>query len=223
MRILAISDPHGSEAMLAAIAAKAEEADLILLAGDLTDFGGELDARSLLAPLAHFFGKLVAVPGNCDKRGARDLFVELGISADGRLVEKPGALVIGSGGGNLHTRMTPYERRDDDLLEALLSGFAEARAKADAGEPLIALTHAPPKGSGADLRRKASVGSRGLAEALARIKPILWVCGHIHESPCVADVGGTLVLNPGPLCEGNYAWARVEAGAHRAEAELFKL
>ncbi len=50
--------------------------------------------------------------------------------------------------------------------------------------------------------------------------------GHIHESPCAAFSGKTLVLNPGPLQSGRCALARLEWGADgawRAEAELLSL
>ena len=105
-------------------------------------------------------------------------------------------------------------------------GRALASALATAGDeslPLVALTHAPPKGSGADRLKGGEAGSQALREALERFAPPLWLCGHIHESPCAAFVGATLVVNPGPLRDGRFAVASIErwrGGAWRAEAEL---
>jgi uncharacterized protein len=227
MRILAISDVHGSAEMLARIAPEAAKADLVLIAGDLTDFGGASEARRLLSILESWAGKTVIVAGNCDKLGARSLFEEREISADGCFVESGGARVIGAGGSPLRTGMTPYERHDVELSDALELALEElAESGSDPDLPLVVLTHTPPKASCADRRKGADVGSQALADALSRIAPPLWVCGHIHESPCTAHSGRTLVLNPGPLHDGRYAIARMEkgtGGAWRAEAELLSL
>jgi uncharacterized protein len=226
MRILAVADLHGSASALEALVAKSSDADLLLIAGDLTDFGGEAEARILLRLLAGFKGRMAAVGGNCDKRGARELLETEGLSVDGTLLKVGGALVIGSGGGTFRTGITPYERREGELAEALDRGYETAKTLVGSGQPLIVLTHAPPKDSGADLRRSVHVGSTAFAEALDRLAPSLWVCGHIHESPSASYSGRTLVINPGPLHEGNYAEARLEVdgfGAWRAEAELRRL
>jgi uncharacterized protein len=223
MLILVASDAHGSSEAIVAVTERARNADLILFAGDLTDFGGEEDARSLLKLLGPARGKLAAVPGNCDKKGAREFLESEGLSAEGHLLRMAGAAIIGSGGSPRWTGITPYERGDKEVAASLFAASAELAFEGAKGLPLIVLTHAPPKGSGADLRKGAYIGSEALAEALERLAPVLWVCGHIHESPCAARVGRTLVLNPGSLRDGRYASASVERGpdgAWRAEAEL---
>ncbi|HET7838601.1 MAG TPA: serine/threonine protein phosphatase, partial [Rectinemataceae bacterium] len=75
---------------------------------------------------------------------------------------------------------------------------------------------------GADLRRGTPLGSESLRAALDAFRPLLWVCGHIHESPSAQVVGGTLVVNPGPLNEGRFARILVDrqSGAWSAKAEL---
>jgi uncharacterized protein len=223
MRILVISDLHGSSEALASVLPKAEGCELILFAGDLTDFGGEREARALLDLFGDLKTKLLAVPGNCDKKGAREALEDEGLSVEGRSLERGGARVIGSGGGPRWTGMTPYEKPDEELAQVLYAG---ASASGSPGLPLIVLSHAPPKGSGADSRKGSSLGSGSLAAALDRLTPALWACGHIHESPCAAYVGRTLVLNPGPLKDGRYAIASIErdgGGAWRSEAELLRI
>lgn len=223
MTVLAISDLHGDGARLERLSEIGAGADLVLVAGDLTDFGGEREARALIDALAWARGRLVTVPGNCDKKAVRDLLEAEGLSADGRLVQTGGARVIGAGGSPLRTGLTPYERRDGELGEALRSALGSIKAPRGPSGPLVVLSHAPPKGSGADRRKLADVGSPALREACERIAPALWVCGHIHESPSAAFLGRTLVLNPGSLREGRYALASLERGADgawRAEAEL---
>ena len=88
--------------------------------------------------------------------------------------------------------------------------------------PLVVLSHQPPKDSGADERRGVSVGSPALRKVLDAAAPALWICGHIHESPCARRVGDCLVVNPGPAKEGRYAIIRLDrdGGTWTASAEL---
>jgi uncharacterized protein len=222
MIILAISDIHGAFDRLATLPRRCREADLVLLAGDVTDFGGAVEARRALTALDWARGRIAAVPGNCDKQAARSALEEDGVSADGLLVEIGGALVAGSGGSPLRTGMTPYERRDRDIADSLRACLAGVDGAS--GKPLVVLTHAPPKGTGADERKGASQGSAALKEALESISPSLWICGHIHESPVARLVGRSLVVNPGPLHDGRYALIRLErdGAAWRAQAELLE-
>lgn len=228
MRIFVISDLHGSSKALKAVLPTAESCGLILFAGDLTDFGGEAEARALLELFGPLKSRLLAVPGNCDKKGARELLESEGLSVEGTSAAKTGLAVVGSGGSPHWTGLTPYEKPDDELARDLYKG-AEALESGPGdtprGLPLGVLSHTPPKGSGADLSRGSSIGSASLAVALESLTPVLWVCGHIHESPCAAYVGRTLVINPGPLKEGRYAIAELDqdvSGAWRAKAELFR-
>jgi len=200
--------------------------DLILIAGDLTDFGGSKELRYLLDLLGPLCSKMAAVPGNCDRRGARELLELEGLSADGRLLDKCGALVAGSGGGILHTGLTPYERRDEELGASLENALANRPGAAAEGRPLIVLSHTPPHDSGADTRHGNSLGSRRYKDILEKERPPLWVCGHIHESRSSARHGSTLVVNPGSFKEGFYAMVELReqrGNAWNAEAELCRI
>jgi len=221
MLILAISDIHGAAERLGGISEQCRSADLVLVAGDITDFGGAAEAERVVAALGEARGKVAVVPGNCDKHAARQVLEAAGLSADGRVVELGGALVAGSGGSPLLTGLTPYERRDRDIADTLRACVAGVGGSN--GKPLVVLTHAPPRNSGADEQRGLRAGSKALREALDSIAPALWVCGHIHESPCARLSDRSLVVNPGPLHDGRYALIRLErdpGGAWLASAEL---
>ena len=224
MLILAISDIHGRAERLPKIVLEVPDADLVLVSGDLTDFGGLDELEEVLAALGAKGSRLVVVPGNCDKRATRERLVKLGLSADGRLVERSGALIAGAGGSSLRTGLTPYERHEEAIADALRDAFEEAR-RDSGGKPLLVLSHQPPQDSGADMRRGACVGSPTLRLILDRVQPPLWVCGHIHESPCASRIGACLVVNPGPAAEGRYALVNLERrgeGEWWAEAELHR-
>jgi Icc-related predicted phosphoesterase len=226
MRLMALSDIHGATARLSELGKRMKSMDLILIAGDLTDFGGAKELRGLLDLLGPLCVKMAAVPGNCDRRGARELLETEGISADGRLLQKGGALVAGSGGGMLHTGFTPYERRDEELGLSLEQALADRSAVEKSNRPLIVLSHTPPRDSGADSRHGNPLGSWRYKDIMEKERPPLWVCGHIHESRSSALHGATLVVNPGPFSEGYFATLELqqgEEGKWRAQAELCRI
>ncbi|MDA8425136.1 MAG: metallophosphoesterase family protein [Treponema sp.] len=226
MRLLILSDLHGAVEALAELDQSMRSADLILIAGDLTDFGGSKELRALLDVLGPFRSKMAAVPGNCDRRGARELLEQEGLSADGRLLDTGGALVAGSGGGILHTGLTPYERRDEELGASLETALANRPGGASKGRPLIVLSHTPPRDSGADNRHGSALGSRRYKDILEKERPPLWACGHIHESRSSARRGATLVVNPGAFKEGFFATVELRESSGElwhADAELGRI
>jgi Icc-related predicted phosphoesterase len=227
MHILAVADIHGTYEQLSRIIASAkaetEKLDLVLAAGDLTEFGGKAELDMVLESFGVLRKLLVAVPGNCDKRSARERLESLGFSADGHLVERGGAKLVGVGGSALRSGLTPYERHEEELRAELSGAFDELNHGSDGEGPAIVLSHQPPKDSGADMRRGASVGSKSLREILDLQKPALWVCGHIHEAFGAFRVGRSLVVNPGPASAGYFALIRLEPvpkGLWKAEASL---
>jgi uncharacterized protein len=233
MRILCLSDVHGDFSSVGALKPLVKRADLIAVAGDLTDFGGKEDVDAFFAALGRQSeGKplppVVTVGGNCDRPGARKRLEELGASVDGSSrafgFGAASIIVIGSGGGSFHTGITPYERREAELAASLESGLSALQSYAGKASPLMVITHNPPWGTEADQRRGGHVGSRAFRDLLDALQPLLWLCGHIHESRSVSRCGSTLLVNPGPLREGYCAFATLdEGGLRQPEAELLRL
>jgi Icc-related predicted phosphoesterase len=222
MRILIISDIHGSVSMAGRIARLSPAPDLVLLAGDITDFGGESSARTIMLALADGGGPLAAVSGNCDRDGVRSLLENEGWSVEGRCRTIIGLRIAGTGGG-LHRRgLTPFEQTEDELEESLRGALSENRTN---DLPLVILTHTPPSGTSLDRRGNSHVGSMGLGAVLDETAPLLWVSGHIHESRSVSVRGRTTLVNPGALHDGYYATATLEGGAGdwKVKAELHAL
>ena len=97
---------------------------------------------------------------------------------------------------------SPYSRKygewafmlDDDELADV---WATCPDDAD-----VTITHGPPFGWCDLAQRRTNAGSHTLRERLEAVRPLLHVCGHIHEargSLRIADQGnaGTLVINAG--------------------------
>jgi hypothetical protein len=214
MRCLCISDLHGSREQLDRLEAMLASADLVLIAGDFTDFGGGPEMLDMLDGLDHHLDTVAAVAGNCDRPAARAELEAAGISVDGKPkvfgAGEERIAVLGSGGGLLHTGLTPFERREQELSSAFERALGGLDALGQLRPALVALTHTPPWDTAADLRRTSHVGSRGLRHILDALSPALWVCGHIHEGRSAERVGETLLVNPGSLRDGFYATVNLD-------------
>jgi len=220
---LVLSDIHGEADVLASILREHRNAQLILAAGDMTNFGRKKEAETILKVFESELPPeipLFFVAGNCDTQQAREVFSRHPGYIDGSSSScaNPLALKIaGCGGGLLHTGLTPYERRDEELESSLVSVFSRL-----SGKPAIVLTHTPPYGTFADLKHGKHLGSLAFQNLLYSHNPPVWICGHIHEGRSVSHEGETLVINPGPAAHGSYALLVIESQGSmlNAAAEL---
>jgi hypothetical protein len=217
MRLLGITDLHGSPAALERILAAAIPSaghqqypaewavDLILLGGDLTNFGSADDAEKLIRQAQDTAVKVLAVAGNCDSAEIGRRLVELNVSLAGR-----GLIHAGVGLHGL-SAMPPwrgdmYELTEDKLAEVLQAGHAQIAG----AEHHVVLSHPPPYGSALDRTSTAKhVGSTALRSFIDRMQPEVVICGHIHESRGVEKLGQTTAVNCGPAAAGYYALAEL--------------
>lgn len=66
MIIVALADIHDNLESLRSISDDLSAADLVLLVGDLTNFGREEAATRVIQAVRKYNGRILAVPGNCD-------------------------------------------------------------------------------------------------------------------------------------------------------------
>ena len=212
-KILVLSDIHGHVDVLGRVLSSNPDVSLILIAGDLTNFGDAEAAARVIAELKAVPGSpgIALVPGNCDTASARREFEASGFCVDGRRRGFPICKVAGTGGGLRRAGITSFERTEKDLGESLKHALNDLAADEGTG-PLVILTHSPPYGTNADSIRESHSGSLAFAEIMTSLMPELWVCGHIHESRCVSMEDGTLVINPGPCALGCYAIIEIKEG-----------
>ncbi|MBN2581184.1 MAG: metallophosphoesterase family protein [Pirellulales bacterium] len=206
IKLLCISDIHGNEKVLEVILRTAGKSDAVLLGGDLTHFGCPDDAERIVRLVQNFNPNVYAVAGNCDSKAIERRLNELGvgIGGKGRLL---GALGIHGLSGAPPWQPTMYE-----FSEAELGRFLEAGAQAlNAAKLYVVLSHPPPRGCLLDRTFLwKHVGSTALRDFVAARQPELVVCGHIHESRGVEQLGRTTVVNCGPATRGYYALAEVD-------------
>ncbi|MEM4501003.1 MAG: metallophosphoesterase [Thermofilaceae archaeon] len=206
MRILQVSDIHGRLEAAEKISRKAGEvsADLIVIAGDITHFGGPSSALKILEAISKTGLPIFFVSGNCDspellswqpeKLNAHNLH--------GRSREFSGYIFAGIGGGS--GKFGTLTELEEDEFENVLEGF---RGR---GDRLILVTHSPPHGTEADYTGAKHIGSIAIRRFIEEVKPLLVCAGHAHEGRSVTRLGSTLIVNAGPAKDGFCAIIEVE-------------
>lgn len=187
-RLAVIGDVHGSQGFLADVLAalRAEAPEGLLLVGDL---GFEADllgsARRALEAIGALGLPALFVPGNHDLPDLADLGAARNV--DRRYLDLCGLRVTGWGGAQRRFGF-PYEWR-------------EAEVPPELREPVdILVFHCPPYRCRLDRTVHGShVGSPALRRLMARSRPRLVLCGHIHEAPGFEVVEGVPCVNAGSL------------------------
>jgi len=217
LRVVLVADIHGHASRLREL----PEADLLLVGGDVSNFGKPADVVRTLDEAQIRFPLVRAVLGNCDPPAAGPLIAKRGwdlhhnvfryepTEASTGPARRGACLFFGLAGSNQTPAFTPYEWDDaacliesDPVVEAVAAdGVAAAVHR-------VLVSHAPPLGSGADeVPGGRHVGSRCVAEIARRLDVQLVVCGHIHEARGIFAWEGRTVVNPGPLRDGFFATA----------------
>jgi len=178
-KILHISDIHCQYSYLEYILeyAESENFNLIVVSGDLEcDFVAEA--------LANAKTRIYAVPGNLDDSYIVDLMDEYGINIKGEIVKAENYYIIGYS-SDIHEKI---ELEKPDMSKT------------------IVIAHYSPYGTKTDIAYNgAHIGKKYLRRFIEKYQPLLLLCGHVHESRGVDEIGKTKIVNPGPLAEGYYA------------------
>ncbi len=201
MRILALADIHGAYDRARQILEAEPEADLLLIAGDLTTHGTPEEAGLAIAGLRALVPRLLAVAGNMDTRSIDAGYLREGYGIGGRGTVIGSIGFFGVSGGPDSFLHTPYEVSEKELRAAAEDGWTEvatARWK-------VFVPHAPPHGTRVDqLRSGLHVGSTGIAEFISARQPDLVVCGHIHEAAGIDSIGKSRIVNCGSVRDNRY-------------------
>ena len=205
MRLLCITDIHSEVGRFEKILANEPPADLLIIGGDFTNFGKPPEVDHILDLAQAHTPQVLAVAGNCDSPEIDQLLLERGVSLHTRGVRLNDIGFFGV------SAMPPWRGDMYEFPEEELERFLAASCEQVEGSSrYIMVPHCPPRNSEVD--RNASgvnVGSTAIRKWMDKVKPILVVCGHIHEARGQAKVGDTIVVNCGPAKNGNYAVAEV--------------
>ncbi len=191
MKLLVFSDLHRDRDAARSLVERAEEADILVGAGDFAVMRRGID--DVIEILSGVDKPTVLVPGN----GESDVELMEACSEwasahvlHGNGVTLEGVPFYGIGAG---IPVTPFGDWSFDLTE----DEAEVML-ADCPEGGLLVSHSPPHGH-VDEAGGRHLGSRAVLETIERVSPRLVVCGHIHgQWGKRSTVGQTLVLNAGP-------------------------
>jgi hypothetical protein len=193
MRLFAIADPHGNYSRIEELLSIAGNVDLVLIAGDITNFGPDEKALELFDK---FKQKILAVPGNCDNESIIKVVENSkAINLHKESISIDGVKFMGMGGSNPTPFCTPFEIQECDFEENVSSMLEDLKT----GEILVTLTHTPPFGI-LDTVGDTHVGCKALSMLLDRAD--LMICGHIHEARGIERSGKTIIVNPGMAALG---------------------
>ena len=206
MKIIALTDIHGMAQAIDSLAKPLGEADLVLIAGDITNFGTAQDCAKIINAIKRFNENILAVPGNCDPCEIQHYLEGENISLHERAVEMNSLGFVGVGGSVPCPNRTPNEVGEKQLI----AGLERAVAGLGSEKKLILLSHQPAYMTDVDIAHNSRhVGSQSIRDFIERYQPMLAVSGHIHESISTDTIGTTRLVNPGPLASGNYAWITI--------------
>ena len=219
MRIVCASDIHLAFGAIERLADELRDADLVLLAGDLTHFGDPPEAFQVVDAFRRHGPRVLAVTGNLDMVWVIDAFRDAGISLHGDGVMLGSLGIFGCGGSNITPMDTPTEWEEPELTAILERGYATVAAAARR----LLVCHVPPFDTRLDrLVNGTPVGSPAVRQFLEQRQPNLAVVGHIHEGRGIDRIGGTIIVNPGPLRDGGYVVVTDDGAALTAELCNFR-
>jgi Icc-related predicted phosphoesterase len=186
MKIYAFVDLHGDILALKHVISASKSADILVCAGDLSNF--EQNLGRLIEQLSSLKKKCIIIPGNHESpdelkevcsRYDDIVYLHKGV------LQLEGVTFIGYGGGGFSLMDKEFER------------FAE-KVKPHIKGKLVLITHAPPHGTAVDDIYGEHRGNRSIRSFIASSKPVLAICGHLHENSGIEDtIGKTRIINPG--------------------------
>ena len=113
------------------------DCDLVIVSGDLTNFGGVEDARKVISDVRRACPAVLALPGNLDQREVIPFLEADGIALHGKGRVIDGVGIFGCGGSNITPFGTPTELTEDEIYATLRAGYDFVRDV----RPLLMICH----------------------------------------------------------------------------------
>jgi Icc-related predicted phosphoesterase len=200
MKILAVGDIHGDYRKIINYL-KNNKVDLIIITGDITQFGPAELGEEILNEISSFETPVLAIPGNCDPvsiHGKIENSQAVNIHGRSLIIKNIG--ICGFGGSNPTPFNTPLEFEEVEIYDQtskLIKGISQEKIS-------LLVTHTPPYNTKTDLLPSGMhAGSTSIRKIIEEYQPSLNVCGHIHESRGVDTIGKTKIVNPGEISQGH--------------------
>ncbi len=188
MKLLVFTDTHGNKTAIKQVVNKSKEADLLVCAGDISNFSSGLN--SILREFKNINKKMLIIPGNHEsnediQEACRKFDFLINIHLKKYKIKDVVFFGFGTGG---------FSKVDHELEEVMKI------LKFDEKEKLVLVSHGPPFGTKLDYldNIQSYRGSKTVREFIKKFKPNFAICGHLHENEKKEDkLNDTLILNPG--------------------------
>lgn len=207
LSIVALPDIHAALPFMYYMKKPFEEADVVVLAGDMT-YGRRHHLEELLGIIRESNPNILAVCGNHDGHGM-DKYLEaegLSIHASHRIIKD--VAFIGCGGALPFLGGYVFkEEQFEEFLNKSIEGL-------DPELPKILVCHQPPIRTLMDVTNSGRyAGSKAVRKFIEEHQPLICFSGHIHEATGVDKIKESHIINPGPIAGTNrYAYAEIEDG-----------
>lgn len=190
MKILAFTDVHENLSALKEIEKKADKADILVCAGDLTIF--ETHIEPMMKRLSKINKPVLMIPGNHETPAVLKKYCSFYkniIFIHKKLYKFNEYHFLGWGGGGFAQIEKEFEK---------LTKKIDIKNK-----KIILVTHAPPYNTRLDVIGKEHYGNTSISKYLRENKNIILnICGHFHENEYVKDkINNIPTINPGPKGE----------------------
>ena len=217
MKIISFGDIHEDYSNLIPLRDELENADLVIVTGDLTNFNGRKEAEKVIEEIMKYNKNILAQLGNLDQPEVNDYLTERGINLHRNGFIRDDIGIFGVGGSNLTPFNTPTEFSEDEIETFLLDGIAKVRN----AKYKIMVPHMPPKDTKLDIiSAGAHVGSQSVRDFILKYKPDISLSGHIHEARGSDTIGNTVVFNAGMFREGGYVIITKQSGGLSSELKV---
>ncbi len=215
MKIISFGDIHEDFSNLIPLKNDLENADLVIVTGDLTNFNGRKEAEKVIEEIMKYNENILAQLGNLDLPEVNDYLTEKGINLHRNGFIRNDVGIFGVGGSNPTPFNTPTEFSEDEIETFLLEGIDKVK---DAKFKIM-VPHMPPKDTKIDIiSAGAHVGSQSVHDFILKHKPDISLSGHIHEARGSDKIENTVVFNAGMFREGGYVV--ITKKSERLSAEL---
>ena len=208
LRIFAFTDFHGNQEAFQKAPERVakEKPDLVLVAGDVTNYDAER-AKQLLSELGEGRSPIYFVPGNMDNVELKDWSGGTNVHGlHGRREYAANLVLIGLGGSPRGAFSTPFELSEQEAGELL-----DGAMKSHHDENLILVSHCPPRDTTIDRTSSGEhIGSITVRKFVERNQPIAVISGHVHEAQGTDTIGSSVVVNTGPAKNGNFAIINID-------------
>jgi hypothetical protein len=208
MRIFVMADFHGDLLHVDRAGDLIRDADMVVLAGDLSGSGDRGSAESVVEAVEKYNGNILAVHGNCDGPGVHEMLSERGYSIHSRGVIAGGIGFFGLGGSRRTPMHTFTEYNEEQIAEFLRLGYSMVEKSGTR----VLVSHTPPKKCRDRTFFGLSAGSPALREFMESNPFDLCLCGHIHEAYGADRSCGVLVVNSGSFRKGRYSSVEIGGG-----------